>query len=204
MSEFLTFILLYISEMQLDPKQLAEISASLPERRYEFNMEKKELPIPFWEWKGGKEIEEETFKELIRAVLSRVDCIPQHENIVNLLYETARVESKAGYYIKQIRGPALGVYQIEKDTYLDLATWLKYKEGRYEFVMSFYDHGKSLEENLSENIVFQTIVCLFHYYRFYGDNLIFLTYTKEMRAKLWKDRFNTMHGKGSEGKYIRA
>lgn len=204
MNEFLTFILLYISGLNLDSNEMHKISQSLPERSYEFKMEKERLPIPFWNWQGGKELEEKKFKNLIRAVLSRIDCIPQHENIVNLIYETAKVESKGGYYIKQIRGPALGVYQIEERTYNDLVKWLKFEKGRYEFVMQFYDKKSSLKKNLSENIVFQTVICLFHYYRFYGDNLIFLTYTKEMRAKLWKDKFNTVYGKGTEQKYMDA
>jgi hypothetical protein len=37
-----------------------------------------------------------------------------------LLLCTAAIESKCGYYIKQIKGPALGVWQMEPDTHDDI------------------------------------------------------------------------------------
>ena len=37
-----------------------------------------------------------------------------------LLLCTAAIESKCGYYIKQIKGPALGIWQMEPDTHDDI------------------------------------------------------------------------------------
>ena len=37
-----------------------------------------------------------------------------------LLLCTAAVESNCGYYIKQVGGPALGIWQMEPDTYNDI------------------------------------------------------------------------------------
>lgn len=37
-----------------------------------------------------------------------------------LLLATAAIESKCGYYIKQIGGPALGIWQMEPDTEKDI------------------------------------------------------------------------------------
>ena len=37
-----------------------------------------------------------------------------------LLLATAAIESDCGYYIKQVNGPALGIWQMEPDTYNDI------------------------------------------------------------------------------------
>lgn len=42
------------------------------------------------------------------------------DNARMLLLATAAVESKCGYYIKQIGGPALGIWQMEPDTRDDI------------------------------------------------------------------------------------
>lgn len=40
----------------------------------------------------------------------------ESKNARMLLLSTAAVESKCGYYIKQVGGPALGIWQMEPDT----------------------------------------------------------------------------------------
>lgn len=42
--------------------------------------------------------------------------IPYSESAVNLLLMTAAHESRGGTYLKQINGPALGVYQMDQLT----------------------------------------------------------------------------------------
>ena len=44
------------------------------------------------------------------------------KNASMLLLSTAAIESKCGYYIKQVKGPALGIWQMEQPT--DKDTWL--------------------------------------------------------------------------------
>ena len=48
----------------------------------------------------------------------------------NLLLGTAAHESAMGRYIKQIRGPALGIYQVEPATHDDI--WINYLKYRPE------------------------------------------------------------------------
>jgi hypothetical protein len=42
------------------------------------------------------------------------------KNAQMLLLATAAIESKCGYYIKQINGPALGIWQMEPATHVDI------------------------------------------------------------------------------------
>tara|TARA_R110002051_G_scaffold303437_1_gene372297 strand:+ start:494 stop:991 length:498 start_codon:yes stop_codon:yes gene_type:complete len=42
------------------------------------------------------------------------------KNAQMLLLATAAIESKCGYYIKQINGPALGIWQMEPNTHDDI------------------------------------------------------------------------------------
>ena len=50
-------------------------------------------------------------KNAILFVLSKYN-FKITDNIVNMLLETAYVESNCGEYIKQINGPACGVFQM--------------------------------------------------------------------------------------------
>lgn len=197
MSQILVSILLCSLGININIENITD--CLFPSQQYEYNIHDS-----FYKWEGGREIEEKKFKNMIRGVLAAVEDIPAHENVVNLLYETARVESKAGLYIEQIKGPALGVYQIEEPTYHDLMNWLKYKPERYELVMKFYNKELSLRDNLRKNLLFQTIVCAFHYYRYYRNNIVVLGHDKYSRAKMWKDKFNTSAGKGTKQKYMEA
>ena len=43
---------------------------------------------------------------------------------VQLLLGTAAQESHMGHYLVQVRGPAIGMYQMEPNTYLDI--WRRY------------------------------------------------------------------------------
>lgn len=67
---------------------------------------------------------------------------------------TAAQESHMGQYIKQVKGPACGIYQIEPNT----AEWLCKK---YNIL---YNESYSLEEALIGDLIFQTEVCRFKYY----------------------------------------
>ncbi len=199
MSDLLVMFILYFSKIEFG--NISNIFSSV---QCEYQVKRENFPLSFKNWEGGREIEEKVFKNMIRRVLAKADDIPVHENVVNLLYETARVESKAGLYIEQIKGSALGVYQIEEPTYHDLMSWLKYKPERYELVMKFYNKKLSLRDNLRKNLLFQTIICAFHYYRYYKNNIVVLARNKYSRAKMWKDKFNTNVGKGTKQKYMEA
>lgn len=55
------------------------------------------------------------------------------ESAVELLVFTCAAESKGGTYIKQLKGPALGIFQIEPATYNDL--WQNYIKHRPDLTL---------------------------------------------------------------------
>jgi len=68
-------------------------------------------------------IDIEQLKEYIIApALSSLQAYS--DDAVELMLFTCAVESDGGKYIHQIKGPALGIYQMEPETYTDL--WINY------------------------------------------------------------------------------
>jgi len=59
---------------------------------------------------------------IIKPTLEYMGGNYDSKNARMLLLATAAIESKCGYYIKQINGPALGIWQMEPNTHSDI--WL--------------------------------------------------------------------------------
>jgi hypothetical protein len=57
---------------------------------------------------------------IIKPTLEYMEGNYNSKNAQMLLLATAAIESKCGYYIKQINGPALGIWQMEPATYHDI------------------------------------------------------------------------------------
>jgi len=57
---------------------------------------------------------------IIKPSLEFMDGNYNSENAQMLLLATAAIESKCGYYIKQVNGPALGIWQMEPATLHDI------------------------------------------------------------------------------------
>ena len=57
---------------------------------------------------------------IIKPALEYMGGNYNSKNARFLLLCTASVESNCGYYIKQVKGPALGIWQMEPDTYNDI------------------------------------------------------------------------------------
>lgn len=64
-------------------------------------------------------------ESLIIRALTEVDAALVSQAAVNLLLGTMAQESKFGRYLRQIGGPAIGVFQMEPSTFV-------YLRGRYE------------------------------------------------------------------------
>jgi hypothetical protein len=60
------------------------------------------------------------FYQLIKTVLINFDPFLASLNAIQLLMGTAAQESHLGTYLKQINGPALGVFQMEPNTEIDI------------------------------------------------------------------------------------
>jgi hypothetical protein len=50
------------------------------------------------------------------------------DDAAELLLFTCAVESEGGSYIKQVKGPALGIYQLEPNTHTDI--WINYIQNK--------------------------------------------------------------------------
>ena len=110
------------------------------------------------------------FRELvIRPTLKYLEPeIPYSEEAEDLLFMTAAHESRLGSYLKQINGPALGVYQMEPDTHADI--WVNFLEYRDELAWLLDDLlSDRLDENYPDSLVFDlryaTAMARVHYYR---------------------------------------
>ena len=159
--------------------------------------------IKIWTYKGGSPINHDKLSSTVWNVMERISIVPKNENIHDLVLETAARESLFGVFVKQQRGPALGIYQIEPTTMNDLLRWLKcVHKDVYREVMVFYERKHDREWNHKFNIPFQTAMCLVHYWYRTGDNLNDLSYSRESRASLWKLTYNTVYGKGTVKAYM--
>lgn len=132
---------------------------------------------------------------VIRPVLQRLDMwTPAAENLV---LGTALHESHCRY-IRQIKGPAMGIYQIEPATHYDIHhnflrfnTLLKVRVNHYAgyFSGDLPDPGE-----LIGNLFYATAMCRVHYRRV-RDPLP--TNEPYALAQYWKTHFNTRLGRGT-------
>ena len=136
---------------------------------------------------------------VIEPALRHLDLLS--ETGINLILGTCAVESDMGRYIKQINGPALGIYQMEPNTHHDLLQ--KYvHDSRFEDVFSSLKpaHGNWLR-CLKYDLYYQTIMTRLHYFRV-PEALP--SNTPEGLASYWKKYYNTEAGKGTEEKFMEA
>lgn len=155
-------------------------------------------------------IQADQLRTLIREVLEILaedSQIPTlySEDAVELLMLTAAQESLCGTFIKQVNGPALGIFQIEPSSYLDLYKWMARRPNLHKAVMKFRAKRISVRNNLIGNIPFQIVVARAFYYRKPGK-LPVHTDLNEMAA-YYKQYFNTHLGdatvEGAKEKYLK-
>jgi hypothetical protein len=90
------------------------------------------------------------------------------EDAEELLVFTCAVESGGGTYIKQINGPALGIYQMEPETYWDIRmNYLPHKQSLSVLVSTMFGLSYiSMDEyRLVHDLRFATAMCRIHYAR---------------------------------------
>lgn len=132
---------------------------------------------------------------VIRPVLQRLDLhTPAAENLV---LGTALHESHARY-IRQIKGPAMGIYQMEPATHYDLHqnflrfnTPLKIRVNQYA---GFFSGDLPDPGELIGNLFYATAMCRIHYRRLKAP---LPTNEPYALAQYWKDFYNTRLGKGT-------
>lgn len=114
----------------------------------------------------------------------------------NLVLGTALVESKARF-VRQIRGPAISIFQIEPATYTDLRRWLAARpelDAKVAALRSaMYPDNVSVYE-MQGNLHYAAAMCRV-FYRRVPEPLPGAANSLGM-AKYWKVFYNTLLGKG--------
>ena len=119
-------------------------------------------------------------------------------NAVELLIGTAIQESRLTY-LKQIGGPALGLYQIEPATLSDVYdNYLNSRRDRLELIEQMLSPLFSREDQLASNLIYATAIARIIYWRKPGA----IPDTLEGQADYWKEHYNTPLGKGTAEQYI--
>lgn len=93
--------------------------------------------------------------------------VPYSEDAVELLLMTAAHESRLGTYLKQVNGPALGIYQMEPATHDDIYNnYLAYKPRLEKLTGELHPYAFITEhELLVTNLMYATAMARVHYYR---------------------------------------
>lgn len=121
------------------------------------------------------------------------------KKVIDLLVGTACVESECGKYIKQVNGPACGIFQMEPVTANDIyENYIKYKENYKTIYDILFNKYFTIEQNLMYNLAFSIFMCRMHYMRIKEK----IPETFDEQAKYWKKYYNTKLGKGTEQDYI--
>ena len=132
-------------------------------------------------------------RELIGQVL--MDLGLYSKDAVELLMLTAAQESHCGYYIKQLRGPARGIFQMEPATEKDIwENYLEYHKELAEIVTQLRVAYLYSSYDLWANLPYQIAMARIHYLRApeklpKHDDILGM-------AQYWKVYYNTVLGKG--------
>ena len=123
-----------------------------------------------------------------------------------LLLGTAIHESFIGRYIKQLKGPALGVYQIEPHTHKSIWThYIKYREELVNKFLSIYPNIAEWKEEVNDELLiydlkYSTMIARIIYYR--HKEALPRAGNISGHAAYWKEYYNTELGKGSKFSYM--
>ena len=102
---------------------------------------------------------------IIKPTLDKL--VMNSDAAVELLLFTCAVESDGGSYLKQIKGPALGIYQMEPATYNDI--WQNFIRLDNNLLLQFGIHFGAYrmppEERLIYDLEFATAMARVHYRR---------------------------------------
>lgn len=152
-------------------------------------------------------IDPNQFRQLISDVLFHLSLDlgePRIHSIaaVELLMLTAAHESHLGSYLEQVNGGhALGVFQIEKETYGDLYyNYLRFRPYTSEQISKYRSQNMKSETDLKGNILYQVAIARLLYWRI-SEPLPRFNDINGL-AVYWKTHWNTNKGKGTVEKAV--
>jgi hypothetical protein len=123
-----------------------------------------------------------------------------------LILGTAAAESRMGFFNRQIRGPAIGMFQMEPNTAMDIIqNYVAYRNSMKDAIKTVTDCDTSNRPAFIKELEFtpelQTVMCGIHYRRRKAQ----LTDREpETLAAIWKEKYNTYKGKGTVEHFVRA
>jgi len=118
----------------------------------------------------------------------------------NLVLGTIAQESGYGKYHKQINGPALGICQMEPNTFNDIMNnYLRYHPDIIEKIKLVIHDQTIVVQDLITNDRLAICMCRVHYLRMKGA----IPSTVEGYAQYWKQWYNTPLGAGTTDQFIR-
>lgn len=133
---------------------------------------------------------------IIEPVLSKLQIYSKEAE--ELLVFTCAAESLGGTLLQQIKGPALGVYQMEPSTHTDI--WVNYIRARNKMATLMALHLNCTRipepERMVYDLHFATAMARIHYLRFSGK----LPDVKDVNG-IWdyyKKHYNTEKGKAKK------
>lgn len=125
------------------------------------------------------------------------------KEMAELIVFTCAVESNGGTYVKQIKGPALGIYQVEPSTFTDI--WVNFIIRNPYIVnlltLNFAVHRMPAPIEVVTDLRLATAFCALHYKRYkvqpesIEPNVLWEPY---------KQYYNTIKGKSEKTKSIKA
>lgn len=125
------------------------------------------------------------------------------KELAELLVFTCAVESAGGTYVKQINGPAVGIYQIEPNTLTDLWVNCIVRNPSYMnlLCMNFNLHKAPMPVDLITNMKLASAICALTYKRHRNINI---TMDVDCLWDLYKKYYNTHLGKAEKEPSIKA
>ena len=137
---------------------------------------------------------------IIRPILKEVDL--WSKSAENLLIGTCLQESLGGTYLRQIKGPALGIFQMERDTYNDIyVNYLIYRDSLCEKILCACQTDQlPTAQTMIHNLFYATCLARVNYLRVPKA----LPDEEDLNgmANYWKLYYNTPNGRGTEKEYI--
>lgn len=146
-------------------------------------------------------MDREQLKELIEETINELsELIKPSQHAINLVAGTIAQESDNAHYIRQIKGPAMGIAQMEPGTFDDICTnYLQYRLALESHIKQMCNCNVLTPYSLSYNSKLAIVFCRLHYLRVPAP----LPETIEGYAVYWKKYYNTNLGKGTVGQFIK-
>lgn len=135
---------------------------------------------------------------IIQPVLKAIGLYSQEAE--DLLVGTCAHESKGGTFLAQVKGPALGIYQMEPATHKDI--WTKYLSNNTDLMRSILGICRLQympdAPTMIHNLYYATAMCRVHYRR------VAEVIPKDLKgqAEYYKKYFNTPLGSATPQEYI--